>query len=228
VNAATHQTAPASPAPRPFRFAMLVPTLAVDVAAPIAIFKGLEALGIPPIWALAAGCVPPVLNNLRVWLQSRRLDPVGILMMASIASGPVASLISGSIASRIVTDCLLGGAWGLAFLGSLAFSRPAMFYLIRALVAGEDAERTQTWNGLWRYAAFRRTLRSITAVWGGFYFAGVLIELGLTRLLTVETVVTIGPIMNLAQTLLLIVFTRLAMQAMRRRLERREHLIWPL
>ena len=82
----------------------------------------------------------------------------------------------------------------MAFLGSLLLSRPAMFFLIRALMAGEDASRTETWNGLWRYGAFRSTLRSITAIWGGFYFAGLLIELALTRVLTVDTVVTIGPL----------------------------------
>ena len=220
-------TSPRSAA-RPFRLAMLVPALLVDVAAPIAIFKGLEAAGVFPIWALAAGCTPPLLNNLRVWIRSRRLDPVGIVMMASIASGPVAALISGQLSSRIITDCILSSAWGGAFLGSLLLSRPAMFFLIRALIAGEDASRTQAWNGLWRYGAFRSTLRAITATWGGFYFAGLAIELGLTRVLSIDTVVTIGPLLNIGSTLLLIVITRLAMRAMRRRLERVEHLTWPL
>ncbi len=162
----THPATPAAPTARSFRLTMLVPTLLVSVAAPIAIFKGLEAVGVAPVWALMVGCVPPLLNNLRVWIASRRLDPVGILMMASIAGGPVAALISGSIASRIAADCLMSSAWGLAFLGSLLFSRPAPFYLIRALVAGDDASRTGAWNGLWRYAAFRSTLRSITALVG--------------------------------------------------------------
>jgi len=224
----THPETPRASSAKSFRFTMLVPTLLVSVAAPIAIFKGLEAFGVAPVWALTAGCVPPMLNNLRVWIAARRLDPVGILMMASIAGGPVASLVSGSIASRIVTDCLMSSAWGLAFLGSLILSRPAMFYLIRSLVAGEDASRTETWNGLWRYGAFRSTLRSITAVWGASYFAALLAELALTRVLTVDTVVTIGPLMSLGVTVGLIVFTRLRMKAMRERLELKEHLRWPL
>jgi hypothetical protein len=228
VTAATDQTAPASPATRPFRLAMLVPTLVIDVAAPIALFKGLEAFGVSPIWALAGGCAPPVLNNLRAWLRSRRLDPVGILMMASIASGPVAALISGEISSRIITDCLLNSAWGLVFLGSLLPPRPAMFFLIRSLVAGEDASRTETWDRLWRYTVFRSALRSITAMWGLVYFAEVLIELGLARGLTPDAVVSLAPLMNVSGTLGLIVLTRLRMRAMRTRLERVEQLTWPL
>ena len=46
------ETTPPRSAARPFRLAMLVPALLVDVAAPIAIFKGLEAAGVFPIWAL--------------------------------------------------------------------------------------------------------------------------------------------------------------------------------
>jgi len=224
----THPVSPATPSAQSFRFTMLVPTLLVSVVAPIAILKGLEAFGVTPVWALAAGCVPPLLNNLRVWIASRRLDPVGILMMASIASGAVASLVSGDIASRIVTDCLLNAVWGLGFLGSLLFSRPAMFFIIRTLVAAEDASRTQIWNGLWRYGAFRSAMRSITAVWGVVYFVEVLIELGLARALPAGAVVTIAPVMNLAGTLGLIVLTRRLMRTMRARLEQKEQLRWPL
>jgi hypothetical protein len=169
-----------------------------------------------------------VLNNLRLWVRSRRLDPVGIVMMAGVAGGAAASLVSGNLFYRIVTDCLLGSAWGLAFLASLLFSRPVMFFLIRALVAGDDASRTETWNGLWRYGVFRSAMRSITATWGVAYFAGVLVELGLARVLTPDTVVTIGPLLNLGVTLLLVVFTRLRMRTMRERLERVEQLKWPL
>ena len=216
------------PPAQPFRLAMLLPTLLIDGMLPIGLFKGLEAAGVAPVWALAVGCAPPLLNNLRVWLQSRRIDIVGILITASIASGVVGPLITGQIGSRIVTDCLLNCGWGLAFLGSLLFSRPVIFFLIRSLVAGDDGSRTQAWNGLWQYAGFRSAMRSMTAIWGAIYFAQVLIEIGLAHVLTADTVVTIAQIMSLAGTLGLLVFTRLRMRAVRARLERVEHLVWPL
>jgi hypothetical protein len=218
----------ASPAPRQFRLAMLIPTLLIDVAAPIAILKGLEALGVAPVWALAAGCAPPAANNLRAWIAHRRLDPAGILIMISMASGVAGSILSGSLGSKILTDCLVGSAWGLGFLGSLLLARPALFYLIRALVAGEDTARIEAWNGLWRLAAFRSAMRWLTAAWGLSYFAGIAIELALARLVSLDTVVTIGPVLSFATTMLLIVFTRYRMRAMRARLERVEHVTWPL
>ena len=60
------------------------------------------------------------------------------------------------------------------------------------------------------------------------YFAEVLIELALARLLTVDALMTIVPIMNVAGTLGLIAATRLRMRAARERLERVEELKWPL
>jgi hypothetical protein len=225
---AIHSTPPASAAARPLRLSMLIPTLLIDVAAPIAILKGLEALGVPPVLALAAGCVPPAANNLRTWASTHRLDPAGILIMVSMASGVVGSILSGDLGSKVLTDCIVGSAWGIGFLGSLLLARPALFFLIRALVAGEDAARIDAWNGLWRYTGFRTSLRRLTAAWGIFYFVGIAIELALAKLLPLDTVVAIGPVMNLGTTLLLILFTRHAIRATRARLERDEHLTWPL
>jgi hypothetical protein len=224
----TVQSAPSAAPAKPLRFAMLLPTLLVDGVLPIGLFKGLEAAGVAPVWALAIGCAPPLLNNLRVWLQSRRVDVLGLLIAASMASGVVGPLITGRIGSRIVTDCLLNSAWGLAFLGSLLLRRPVIFLLIRSLVAGDDALRIEAWNGLWRYERFRSSLRWITAIWGIVYFVEVLIELGLVHALTFETVVTIVPLMNACGTLGLLVFTRFRMKATRKRLEFQEQLIWPL
>jgi len=222
------QSTPANPTIRPFRFAMLVPTILVDVVAPIGILKTLEWSGVPTIWALAGGCVPPALNNLRIWQTSRRLDPVGILMMASITSGTVASLVAGNVFYRIVTDAFLNGTWGLVFLASLLINRPLIFFIIRPIVTGEDASRNEIWNGLWRYAGFRSAMRLITAVWGIVFFAQVLTEVGLARVLTPETVVTISPLMGVGATLALIMFTRQRMRTARERLELVEHLKWPL
>ena len=71
-------------------------------------------------------------------------------------------------------------------------------------------------------------MRLITAVWGLVFFAHVLIEVGLARVLTLATVVTSSPLMGVGATLVLIVFTRQRMRTARERLELVEHLRWPL
>jgi intracellular septation protein A len=224
----TDQPTPAGLAARPFRFAMLIPTLAVDVAAPIATFKLLEWLGVPPIWAIAGGGLPPALNNLRIWLHSRRIEPVGILVVATIAIGTVASLISNNLFYTLIKDSFLTGAFGLVFIGSSFVGRPLMFYIIRQFVAGEDDSRNQIWNNLWNYAVFRFTIRFITVTWGLVYIAEALTRVGLAIMLPPDQVVTISPILSFGATLLLIMFTRLRMRSMRERFELMEHLRWPL
>lgn len=226
---AINQSAPAQIAPaRPFRFAMVVPTLVIGAVVPIAIFKTLEALGLTPVWALAAGSVPVLLNNLRLWIKARRLEPIGIMAVAGVGGGAVGSLITGSLGSRIIADCVLSSAWGLVFAVSLLTSRPVMFFVIRQFAAGGDASRIETWNELWRYGSFRLGLRSITAVCGASFFVGILIELLLVRVLSLDAAVTVGPLISLGVTGLLIVLVRLGMRMTRQRLERVEHVTWPL
>ncbi|HTQ14456.1 MAG TPA: VC0807 family protein [Rhizomicrobium sp.] len=216
------------PVARPFRIAMLLPTLVVDGVLPVAIFLALKHFGVFPAWALAIGCVPPALNNLRTWVISRQLDPLGILIMASIASGAVASVVSGNVSYRIVTDCVLNAGWCLAFLVSLLFARPVLFYLIREVVAAGDASRAESWNGLWQNAMFRSGLRSLTAIWSAVYGTEILIEIALAYTQTAATVVAIASIMNTGATLALIAFTHRRMKSIRIRYEREEERSWPL
>ena len=54
------------------------------------------------------------------------------------------------------------------------------------------------------------------------------LQIAKTRMTTADTLATIVPLMNAGGTIGLIVATRQAMQATRRRLERVEHLKWPL
>jgi hypothetical protein len=222
------ETPPAAPAARPFRVSMLIPGLVQNLAAPIAIFLGLEAAGVSPVWALAGGCAPPLLANLWNWVRMRRIDAAGFLIVASLVSGVVGSLLTGNLGSRIVTDCIVGCVWGVGFGASLLLARPALFYLIRSLVAGSDATRVEAWNGLWRFASFRAAMRFTTATWAAVYFAQVIVEFAASRLAPINTVVALAPLLSAGGTVGLIAFTRLYMHTVRRNLERKENLAWPL
>src|SRR5215471_5437523 len=80
-----------------FSFKQMLPTLVFDVAMPIIAFTVLTRYGVSTLWALVAGGIFPAANNLRVWATSRRLEPLGIIVMTFLAIGTVASLISGSV-----------------------------------------------------------------------------------------------------------------------------------
>ena len=119
-----------------FSFKQMLPTLVFDVAMPIVAFNVLTGYGVSKLWALAAGGLFPAINNLRSWAKSRRLEPLGIIVMAFLAIGTATSLISGSVFFALIKELFLTAAFGLICLGSLLLERPLMFYIIRQFVAG--------------------------------------------------------------------------------------------
>jgi intracellular septation protein A len=145
------------PAPEPggeFSFKQMIPTLVFDVAMPIVAFNVLVHYGVSTLWALVAGGLFPALNNLRVWVKSRRLEPLGIIVMTFLVIGTAASLISGSVFFALIKESFLTATFGFICLGSLMTERPLMFYINRQFVAGDDPVRLEWWNGLWEYPAF--------------------------------------------------------------------------
>ena len=195
----------------------MLPMLFVDVALPIIIFNLLIRAGAPLLWALAAGGVAPALNNIRIWVRSRRLEPLGIIVMTFLAVGTAASLISGSVFVALIKESFLTATFGLICLGSLLAARPLLFYIIRQFVAGEDAARLAWWNGLWEIPQFRTALRFVTAVWGGVYLLEALARVAFALLLPPAQVVALSPVMAFGVLLLLIAWTRRHMLALRER-----------
>src|SRR5690349_12666846 len=121
-----------------FSFKQMLPTLVFDVAMPIIVFNLLTRSGVPTLYALAAGGLSPALNNLRIWVRSRRLEPLGLIVMTFLVVGTAASLISGSVFFALVKESFFTAAFGAICLGSLFAARPLMFYIQRQFVAGDD------------------------------------------------------------------------------------------
>ncbi len=156
--------------PGNFSFAQMIPTLVVDVAMPIVAFNVLTHYGVSTLYALVAGGIFPALNNLRVWVKTRKLEPLGIIVMSFLVVGTATSLVSGSVFFTLIKESFLTAAFGLICLGSLFAERPLMFYINRQFVAGDDPTRLAWWNGLWEeFPNFRAAQKFVTAVWGIAY-----------------------------------------------------------
>jgi intracellular septation protein A len=207
----------ASPPARPFRFVQMIPMLFFDVALPIAVYNLLTHYGVSTLWALAAGGISPALNNLRSWVKSRRLEPLGIIVIALMAAGTAGSLLSGSVLFALIKESFLTSVFGLICLGSLFAERPLLFYIVRQFVAGDDAERLAWWNGLWQYPDFRRAMRFVTFVWGIAYVLEASVRVVLALTLKPGAVVAISPIMGFGMLIVLIFWTQRHMLALRDR-----------
>jgi len=197
-----------------FSFAVMLPTLIFDVAAPIVIFNILAAYGVPTLWALVAGGLSPALNTLRVWAKTRRLEPLGIIVISFMVLGTTASLISGSVFVALIKDSFLTATFGCICLGSLFGARPLMFYINRQFVAGDDPVRLEWWNGLWQYPEVRRRLRRVTAVWGLAYLVEAVLRIGFALVLSPAQVVVVSPVMAFGAMIVLIAWSRRYLMAL--------------
>ena len=208
------------PAPEPggeFSFTQMIPTLLFDVAMPIIAFNVLVHYGVSTLLALVAGGLFPALNNLRVWVKTRKLEPLGIIVMTFLAVGTAASLISGSVFFALIKESFLTATFGFICLGSLMAERPLMFYINRQFVAGDDPVKLEWWNGLWEFPHFRASQRLVTTVWGVVYIVEALVRVGFALVMSPPQVVAISPVMAFGVTIALIAWTRRYMLAMRER-----------
>ncbi|HXZ02820.1 MAG TPA: VC0807 family protein [Stellaceae bacterium] len=206
-----------------FSFKLMLPTLAFDVAMPVVAFNVLTRAGVSTLLALVAGGIFPAINNLRVWASSRRLEPLGLIVMSFLAIGTATSLISGSVFFALIKDSFLTAAFGLLCLGSLFAERPLMFYVIRQFAAGNDPARLLWWNGLWQLADFRAAQRLVTLVWGAAYLVEALLRVGFALTLSPAEVVAISPVMAFGALIALIAWTRRYLGALRERRLRAQH-----
>jgi len=202
-------------------FRLVLPTLFVDVLMPVVLFDVLTARGVPAVWALAAGGLPPALNNLRSWIKSRRLEPLGVIVMTLLAIGTLTSLISGNVFFGLIKDSFLTGTFGAICLVSLFAAKPLMFSVLRQFFAGGDVARIADWNGRWEQRGFRFAIRLVTIVWGVTYIAEALLRIGLALQLPAQQVVTLSPILSFGALIVLVTWTRRYMKAVRDRYEQR-------
>jgi hypothetical protein len=187
----------------------VVPPLVFDLALPMLTFFVLTSHGVSKLAALCAGGVFPALNIGRGWIQSRQIQPLGVIVITFIAVGTAVALASGSVFVALIKDFILTGTFGLLCLGSLvATGRPLMFYLLRQFVVGGDPGRLQWWEGLWRHAPVRAALRRVTAVWGLAYVVQAAIGMVSAWLLAPAQVVIISPMMALGVLAALAAWTR--------------------
>jgi intracellular septation protein A len=206
-----------------FDFKAMLPTLIFDVVLPIILFNVLDHSGFPVLWAVVASGLSPALNNLRLWIKSHRIEPLGIIVITLIAIGAAASLISGSLLFAVIKESFLTGAFGMICLVSLFRERPLLFYINRQFVAADDPVKIAWWNGLWEIPQFRSVMWFVTLVWGIAYVVEAVLRVGLALVLAPALMMNISPVLGFGALILLVVWTRHYMMAFRaRRLREQE------
>ncbi len=117
------------------------------------------------------------------WLRKRRIDPIGCIVLFGFIAGILASIALGGSAFVLkVRDSAFTALFGLACLSSLFWSRPLMFFMGRALSAGDDPAKLAAYDQLWTMPNAPRTFRLITTAWA----VGLIVEASARVLLALE------------------------------------------
>lgn len=108
------------------------------------------------------------------FIRTRRVDPVGVIVLFGFVIGVVTSTLMGGNAYVLkARDSAFTALFGIACLISLvAAKRPAIFYVGRFLSAGDDPAKMDAYDQLHEMPTGQRTFKVLTAVWG----VGLLIE----------------------------------------------------
>ncbi|WP_135554433.1 VC0807 family protein [Paenibacillus cymbidii] len=110
--------------------------------------------------ALTIATLVPLFDNIVHLIRHHKLDAFGALMLSTFILTFVLVLIGGSEKLLLVRESLVTAAVGLAFLASLLFRRPLMYYLALRFVGNNDFPAS------WQYGYFRFVMRLMTFVWG--------------------------------------------------------------
>lgn len=168
-----------------------------DIAGPLVAYQLLRSAGHSAVSALVLSGIFPALGVAVGLVRRRRLDAVGLLVLAGIAVGTVLGLVSGDPRLVLIEGSVPTAVFGLLCLGSLWTRRPLIFRFALEFV-GEDTPRGRDFSAHWAYPGFRRVFRLFTVVWGVTYLAEAAARVVIVETMSTSTALTVSKFMPYA------------------------------
>ena len=149
--------------------------------------------------ALYASAIPPVAWSVVEFIRLRRIDVLSLFVLAGIVLSIVAMMLGGDSRALLIRESFVSGAFGVAFLLSLALRRPLIFYLARATIARQSEDGIARFEAAWaERPALRQSLRLMTAAWGAGLTLEMALRFWLVWHLSVERVLVVSPFVSYA------------------------------
>ncbi|MFE2163242.1 VC0807 family protein [Streptomyces lydicus] len=197
-------------------------TIALNVVAPIITYNTLRDHGWSEVAALLAGGAWPVLDSVVHLVWRRRLDEFALVTLVFLVITAVVSLVGAhSERALLIKDSAVTGLFGLLCLATLLAPRPLMFYFGRKFATDGTAASTAWWNGLWQFEGFRKTVTTMTTVWGVAYCLEAAVRVGLSYTLSTDIMVIVSPFLIYGVLGALVVWTTMFGKRARRKGEER-------
>ncbi len=171
--------------------------LVFDIAGPLVAYSLLRSAGLSSVSALVLSGAFPALGIAVGVARHRRVDAIGVLVLAGIAVGTVLGLVTGNARLVLVEGSVPTAVFGLLCLGSLWSHRPLIFRFALEFM-GADTPRGRDFDGLWRYPGFRHAFRLFTVVWGVAYLAEAAARVIIVETTSTTTALTVSKVMPYA------------------------------
>ena len=174
-----------------------------DIAGPLVAYSLLRSAGLSSVLALVLSGAFPALGIVAGLARNRRVDAIGVLVLAGIAVGTVLGLVTGNARLVLVEGSVPTAVFGLLCLGSLWSRRPLIFRFALEFM-GADTPRGRDFEGLWRYPGFRHAFRLFTVVWGVAYLAEAAARVVIVETTSTATALTVSKVMPYAVAAVLV------------------------
>jgi hypothetical protein len=156
--------------------------LVFDLGGPLLAYSLLRSAGMSAVAALVISGALPALGIGISALADRRLDVIGIVVLAGLLVGTLLGLTSHNARIYLLEGSVPSVVFALGCLLSLRLRRPLIFRLAVEIL-GPDTRKGRDVAAAWRYPGFRRAFRMITVAWGIAY----LVEAGIRVAIVVTT-----------------------------------------
>ena len=144
--------------------------LVFDLGGPLLAYSLLRSAGMSAVAALVISGVLPALGIVIGALADRRLDVIGVVVLAGLLVGTLLGLTSHNARLYLLEGSVPSAVFALGCLFSLRLRRPLIFRLAVEIL-GPDTRKGRDVIAAWRYPGFRRAFRMLTVAWGAGYLA---------------------------------------------------------
>jgi hypothetical protein len=177
-----------------------------DIGGPLLAYHLLQSNGVGTVPALVLSGLFPAVGMIIGIIGHRRVDAVGVLVLAGIAVGAILGLVSQNPKLVLDEGSVSTGVFGLICLGSLATDKP-MMYRFALEFMGPGTERGREFADLRQYKEFRRAFVVITVVWGAAYLAEAAARVLIVQSTSAGTALAVSKVLPYAVAAVLIAWT---------------------
>jgi hypothetical protein len=168
-----------------------------DIAGPLVAYSLLRSAGLSMVSALVVSGAFPAIGVTAGLVRHRRIDALGVLVLAGITVGTILGLLSGNPRLVLVEGSVPTAMFGLFCLASLWSSRP-LIYRFAVEFIGADTQKGRDFEARWRYPGFRHAFRLFTVVWGVTYLAEAAARVIIVETTSTATALTVSKVMPYA------------------------------